>query len=137
MNGAAPVLSDPADEWYRVGPALEKLIKKNPTFGLTAKQVEDMCKYEDSVCLWTSNEGFVVTQFKDDEETGDRTLFLWVSASFDGGNVNLRRYLPFFDGVANHMKCKYIELWSTREGMGRYLAKHDFEEFYRSYRKTV
>ena len=134
---AEPVLSNIQDEWYRVRPALERLIAKNPGFDLTPDQVRLTC-YDERAQLWVSPEGFVVTRFQDDEDNGIRSLLLWVSASWGTDDkVPLHLYLPFFDGVAKYMNCKYIELWSSREGMGRYLAKYDFAPVCKVFRKAV
>lgn len=134
---AEPVLSNIQDEWHRVRPALERLIAKNPGFDLTPDLVRLVCK-EDRAQLWTSSEGFVVTRFQDDEDTGIRSLLLWVSVSWGTDDkVPLHLYLPFFDGVAKYMNCKYIELYSSREGMERYLAKHDFALLCKVFRKQV
>ena len=134
---AEPVLSNIQDEWYRVRPALERLIAKNPGFDLTPDQVRLTC-YDERAQLWVSPEGFVVTRFQDDEDTGIRILLLWVSASWGTDDkVPLHLYLPFFDGVAKYMNCKYIELWSSREGMERYLAKYDFAPVCKVFRKQV
>lgn len=132
-----PVLSSIDAEWHRVKPALQRLIAKNPGFDLTPDQVRLTC-YDDRAQLWVSPDGFVVTRFQDDADSGIRTLLLWVSASWGtDGKLPLHRYLPFFDGVAKYMNCKYIELWSSREGMERYLAKHDFSPLCKVFRKQV
>lgn len=132
-----PVLSNIQDEWYRVRPALERLIAKNPGFDLTPDQVRLTC-YDERAQLWVSPEGFVVTRFQDDEDSGIRSLLLWVSTSWGTDvKVPLHLYLPFFDGVAKYMNCKYIELWSSREGMERYLAKYDFAPVCKVFRKAV
>lgn len=134
---AEPVLSNIQDEWYRVRPALERLIAKNPGFDLTPDQVRLTC-YDERAQLWVSPEGFVVTRFQDDEDNGIRSLLLWVSVSWGTDDkVPLHLYLPFFDGVAKYMNCKYIELYSSREGMERYLAKHDFAPLCKVFRKQV
>lgn len=130
-----PVLSDVDDEWGRLRPALEKLCADNPTFGLQPGHVYDECMRE-LADLWTVPDGFVVTKLILDAN-GDRTLFLWVAATFAGNTIPLGKYLPFFDEVARHTGSKYIECWSSREGMERYLAKQGFGLFFKSFRKTI
>ena len=137
MSVAEPVFGDIAEEWYRVEPGINRLLEKNPDCGLTAKGVYNECLHNYSTVLWMVPEGFMVTRFEDDPYTGYRTLILWLAAKFSGEPGPVHPYLPFFDGVAKHMNCKYIELWSSRPGMERYLARYDFKQVSRVFRKTV
>ena len=136
MSHEEPVLSDIDEEWPTIEPHLARLCRLNPTFGLEPKHVYDDCA-QDEANLWMAPEGFLVTRFVTDDGTGARTLFMWVSCAFAPGADIGAKYLPFFEEVAKYMKCAYIEAWSSRVGMGRYLARQGFEEFYRSYRKAV
>lgn len=136
MSLADPVISDIDEEWYRVKPALERLFAKSPEFGLVPSYVREAC-IDQRAQLWVSSEGFMVTRFQDDADSGDRTLLLWLGSRFDDATNPCHQYLPFFDGVAKYMNCKYIEVWSSRDGMERYLAKYDFELYARAFRKLV
>lgn len=136
MSLAEPVLSDINDVWGLIKPHLQNLCDKNPIFGLQPEHIYDDC-VRDEANLWMTPEGFLVTRFVTDDGTGVRTLFMWVSCSFTPGADVGAKYLPFFEEVAKYMKCAYIEAWSSRVGMGRYLARQGFDEFYRSYRKAV
>lgn len=136
MEIEEPVLSDIDTEWYRVEPALKELARTSPAFDLSPREVLVECQCEEAD-LWITPEAFLVTRFLIDPPTKDRTLFLWVAASFDGRARPAHKYLPFFDEVAKHTGCKYIECWSSRPGMERYLAKQGFDLFYKSFRKTV
>lgn len=136
MTLAEPVLSDITEEWEKIRESLTNLCAKSPEFGLSPDHVREDCMAE-RADLWITPEGFSVTRFITDEHTNDRTLFLWVSCSFSGNADVGAKYLSFFTEVAKYTDCKYIEAWSSREGMGRYLARQGFNEFYRSYRKTV
>lgn len=133
---ADPVLSDVDDEWYRVRPALVRLFTKSPAFDITPNQVREMC-LDQTAQLWTTEEGFMVTRFQDDNYTGERTLLLWLGARFDDATDVCSKHLPFFDGVAKYMNCKYVEVWSSREGMERYLSRHGFDLYSRAFRKLV
>lgn len=124
------------DEWYRVRPALEKLIAKNPEFRLNKDHVFAECATDESQ-LWVTPEAFVVTKFVTDDYEPSRTLFIWVAASFEGQRDVGAKYLDFFDGVAKYMNCKYIEFWSSRVGMERYIKPRGFTPYYKAYRKAV
>lgn len=88
-----PVLSNIDTEWHRVKPALQRLITKNPGFDLTPDRVRLTC-YDERGQLWVSPEGFVVTRFQDDEDSGIRTLLLWVAASWGtDAKLPLHQYL--------------------------------------------
>ena len=136
MNPAEPVLSNIEDEWARVKPHLDALFAANPRFDTTAEHVYEGCIREEAE-LWMTPEGFLVTRFLVDEDTGIRTLFLWVCCSFGGKLGGVSRYFPFLEVVAKHTNCKYIETWSAREGMERYLARQGYDLYYKAYRKEV
>lgn len=136
MDNVEPVLGDIDAEWHRVAPALEKLACTSPAFELLPDEVRTECQTEQAE-LWVVPEAFLVTRFIIDASTKTRTLFIWVAATFEGNTLAVGKYLPFFDEVAKHTGCKYIECWSSRLGMERYLAKQGFDLFYRSFRKTV
>ena len=136
MHPDEPILSDIREDWAAVGPALEILCNENPTFGLQPLHVRDACDAEQAD-FWRAPEGFLVTRFITDEDSGVRTLFIWVAYAFERHFDLTAKYLPFFEEVAKHTKCKYIETWSSRGGMERYLARHNFKLFYRSFRKEV
>lgn len=132
-----PVLSDITQEWYRIKPALIGLCEKNAAFDLCPEEVYDACVTENAQ-LWITPEGFMVTRFIEDPSYSvGKTLFLWVAATFDGGKDAGLKYLEFFEGVAKYMNCQYIELWSSRPGMERYIARHGFGKFYTAFRKTI
>jgi hypothetical protein len=136
MTRDEPVLSNIIDEWGVIKPYLDKLCEDNPEFGLKSEHVYDTC-VADEANLWMAPEGFIVTRFVTDDDTGVRTLFLWVACSYarftDVGSM----YLPFLEEVGKYMHCRYIEAWSSREGMERYLAKQNYKLFYRSFRKEI
>ena len=136
MTQDEPVLSDIWDDWSAVRPALQNLCDDNPAFDLKPEFIRDACSKEQAD-YWRVPDGFLVTRFITDDDTGVRTLFMWVSCSFKCGGDIGSKYLPFFTEVAKYTECKYIEAWSSRPGMGRYLAKQGFGEFYRSFRKEV
>ena len=131
-----PVLGDIESEWYRVEPALKKLALASPAFELIPGEIRAECQFEQAD-LWVTPEAFLVTRFIVDPATMTRTLFIWVASTFEGNTLAVGKYLPFFDEVAKHTGCKYIECWSSRPGMERYLAKQGFGLYYRSFRKTV
>jgi hypothetical protein len=136
MNPAEPVLSNIEDEWERVKPPLDALFAECPSFDSKAEYVYEACLKEEAD-LWMTPEGFLVTRFLKDEDTGIRTLFLWVCCSFGGKLGGVGQYFPFLEVVAKHTDCKYIETWSQRAGMERYLAKQGYDLYYRAYRKEV
>lgn len=136
MSAAEPVLSDITEHWGVIKPHLEALCDSNSSFGLRPEHVYDACTAEQAD-LWVAPEGFVVTRFITDDDTGTRTLFLWVACATTGKNDLSCKYLPFFEEVAKYTNCKYIELWSSRGGMERYLTRQEFKLFYRSFRKEV
>lgn len=136
MNLAEPVLSDIDDKWEQIKPYLDRLFAAYPGFNTTAEHIYDACN-RGSADLWVAPEGFLVTRFLVDEDTETRTLFMWVGCSFGGEMGGIEKYLPFLEVVAKHTNCKYIETWSLREGMGRYLARQGYDLYYRAYRKEV
>lgn len=131
-----PELGNIFEVWGTIRPHLEKLCRDNPAFDLKPEHVYDACCAEQAD-LWLVPEGFLVSRFLTDTDNNERTLFLWVSCAYNGDASIGAKYLSFFTEVAKYTGCKYIEAWSSRKGMERYLAKHGFDLFYRSFRKAV
>jgi len=136
MTSSEPALADIEEEWSELAPLLEALIRRSPRFGLSLSEVRCDCLNEEAD-LWKAPEGYLVTKFIRDPVSQEKTLFMWIACAKNPGVDMGTKYLSFFDEVAKYTGCRYIELWSSRAGMGRYLAPHGFSLFYRSFRRTI
>jgi hypothetical protein len=136
MSDARLIRSEDLEHYeYQICVAISKLHAKFPDFAPSylAVRAELAKNHAD---LWWSYDGFIITQFITSRDTGERTLFIWIACSF-GGEDNCAKHLPFFEEVARDMKCTYIEAWSKRKGMERYLSKHGYDVNFKAFRKTL
>lgn len=105
--------------WHLVKPGIEEILED-----LNKECLQELWVPEDvwssirlgESILWMSDEGFVITQVRQDKFTGQRQFFVWMGYSYNPDNNVLNNNQIQLEQIARANQCELISFSSNRRG---------------------
>lgn len=101
---------DIRQHWIRIKPYLDQILSE---YDVQTEEVYSLCR-QNKAFLFISEEGFVILQeeFKGD----DKTLFVWIAASFDNSRQLLKSYSDELVEIAKQIGAIKVAFHTKRKG---------------------
>ena len=121
-----PSVSDIRDEWSWVRPGIEELLAAQPQLTYRPEDVYAKCVNSDAV-LWTTDEGFLVTNVLYDEYSKDKIFFIWIAWAKKRGGANGIKHVPFFCTEAKKAGLNKIQFQSKTDAPIDFFTKNGWQ----------
>jgi|TARA_R100000081_G_C4803535_1_gene165836 hypothetical protein len=136
MEPTKPEIGDIRLEWDWVKKGVKEILAEQPQLTFRAEDVYAECLHGNAV-LWTTKEGFIVSQTSTDPFTNENTFLVWLAWAKNKGNQNVVKYTPFFNEVAKNAGYKFLKVKSPIEAISKYLLNEGWNIDTITYRKEV
>lgn len=130
--------------WPTVVKDIKEIMGKNPVHaGWTIRDVlTELYTKKGASLYWISQDnnyaGFFILRFIREEFTGLPICHIWLMRLEPQSGVQaVRDVWPFIEKEAKKTKCKFIRMWSPREGWERLASKVGAEKWMVIYQKEV
>ena len=131
-----PVLTDIRTCWVQVKKGIEEILSASPRLTYMAEDVYSEC-VNDRAMLFTSPLGFVVLVVDTDQFTNDKTLVVWAGYVYETGKNNWLDHIDWFDNLAQHLGCRFIEAQSAVPELESYFTSTGWELETKIYTREV